>query len=141
MVYVVVLVVVVALLALALLSFLPSSQHTSNTSSSSNSSPLQLLKIDEIVPYGAGCIALEGIGHSCPTAVADTNASSLTDVELVEYRGTDYYAGNFSIGPFSAPKVTYLEVWFTNSTIFCVSPSYGNYAACPVVEPLPSASW
>jgi hypothetical protein len=100
-----------------------------------------LLEINEIVPYGAGCIVLEGIGHSCPTAAANTNASSLRDAELVAYEGADYYAGNFSVGPFSAPSVTYLEVWFTNSTIFCISPSYSNHATCPVVEPLTPASW
>jgi hypothetical protein len=139
--YVVGLVIVIALLVVGLLSFQPSNQQTSNTSSSSSASSFQLLKINEIVPYDAGCIVLEGIGHSCPTKSADTNASSLSEVELAAYQGTDYYAGNFSVGPFSAAKVAYLEVWFTNSTIFCISPSYSDHATCPVFEPLPLASW
>jgi hypothetical protein len=139
--YVVGLVMVIALLVVGLLSFQPSNQQTSNTSSSSNSSSFQLLKINEIVPYDAECNVLGGIGHSCPTRSAYTNASSLREVELVAYQGTDYYAGNFSVGPFSAPSVTYLEVLFTNSTIFCISPPYSNYATCPVVEPLPLVSW
>lgn len=129
---------VVAVMALTVLSLQPSNE---SSSLSSDASSFRLLKIDEVVPYDAECAVLGDIGHSCPTKATDTNASSLREVELVSYQRTDYYAGNFSVGPFSAPSVTYLQVWFTNSTVFCISPSYDNHATCPVSESLPVASW
>jgi hypothetical protein len=137
-------VAVIAVLALSTLSFQPSNVLTSSDTppfSSPDNPSFRVLKINEVIPYDAGCIVLEGIGHSCPTKGANTVASSLREVELIAYGSTDYYAGNFSVGPFSAPSVTYLEVWFTNSTIFCVSPLYASFPACPLNESLPSVSW
>jgi len=110
----------------------------------------QVLKTNVTVPYGTGCMVLEGIGHTCPTttASAGTSASTIRDVELAAYQGIDYYAGNFSEGPYGPGSYvdgqltfTSTDVWFTNSTIFCASPLYGSYATCPVDEPLPSVSW
>jgi len=150
---VVFLVVGVAVLVFALLSFQPSNQTTSHTSSvsSSNTSSFQVLKTNVTVPYDAACMVLEGIGHTCPTVTAnpETSVSTVRGVELVAYQGTDYYAGSFCKGPCGngsyfngVSTVPYPSVWFTNSTIFCVSPAlYGNYATCPVNESLPSVSW
>jgi len=143
---------VVAILAFTALSFQPSNQSTSNTSSvsTSNTPSFQVLRTNVTVPYDAGCMVLEQIGHTCPTVTAnpETSNSSLRGLELISYQGTDYYAGCFGKGPCGngsyfngVSTVPYPNVWFTNSTIFCVSPLYGNYATCPVNESLPSVYW
>ena len=104
--------------------------------------PFQVLETNVTVSYDAECLVLQDIGHTCPTvSVGDTGSSAswMRGVELVAFQATDYYAGNFSAG-FTGPYVSH-DVWFTNSTIFCVTPLLGNYATCPVDEPLPSVSW
>jgi hypothetical protein len=144
---VVLVVVVVAVLALTVLSFQPSNQRTSNTSSlSSNaSSSFQVLKTNATVSYDAECLVLENIGHTCPTisqGANGTSASYMRNVELVAFQGADYYAGNFSGGfAVGGPTFPSHNVWFTNSTIICISPSFSNYATCSVNESLPSVSW
>jgi hypothetical protein len=117
-------------------------------SSTSTASSWQVLKTNVTVSYDTQCMVLYAVGHGCPTMNANTNASSLRGVELVAYQGTDYYAGNFSEGPYGPgpysngrPVIAYHNVLFTNSTIFCVSPSYGDYVVCPYPEPLPIVSW
>ncbi len=91
----------------------------------------QVLKTNVTVGYDAGCMVLEAVGHTCPTKGANTTTSSLTGVELILYRGTDYYVGNFSAGPYGQTIVSYLTVWFTNTTIYCITPPNDNYSACP----------
>ncbi len=129
--------VVIAILALTVLSIQPFNHPTSSTSvSSSNAPSFQVLKTNVIVSSAIGCMVLEGIGHTCPTVTTDpfTTPANLKGVELITYQGTDYYAGNLSGFGSSG-------VWWSNSSIFCVSPQYGSYAACPVNESLPSVSW
>jgi len=105
-----------------------------------------VLKTNVIVRSAVECMVLEQIGHTCPTVTTDpfTTPSSFMGVELITYQGTDYYAGNLSgIGGFSngVSTVPYPGVWFTNSTIFCVSQPYGDSATCPTSGRLPSVSW
>lgn len=140
--------VVVAILALTVVSFQPSNQpspNRSSVSSSSNESSFQVLKTNVIVNSAVECMVYEGIGHTCPTVTSDpfTTPSSFKGVELIAYQGTEYYAGDLSgLGGFSNGVSTtpYPSVWFTNSTIFCMSPS-SSYPTCPVAESLPSVSW
>ena len=135
-VYAVCSVAVVAILAFAVVSFHPSNQQTSN------SGPFQVLRTDITVSYNAECLVLEPTGHTCPTISIGANGTSespMRNVELISYQGTHYYAGNFSAG-FVGPSVSH-NIWFTNSSIFCTSPSLGNYNACPLNEALPQASW
>jgi hypothetical protein len=91
----------------------------------------QVLKTNVTVRYGTGCMVFEAVGHTCPPKGENTTTSSLTGVELIVYRGTDYYAGNFSAGPYGQTAVSYLIVWFTNTTIYCITPPNDNYPACP----------
>ncbi len=148
-------VAVVVLLALTFVSFFPSNQQqqqTSNTSSGSNASSasFQVLRTNMTIPYGAGCMVLEQLGNTCPpvTVNPQTSNSSLRGVELISYQGTNYYAGTFSKGPIGngsyfngESTVMYPRVWFTNSTVFCVTPARGSFAACPVSASLPAVSW
>ena len=76
-------------------------------------------------------MVFEAVGHTCPTKGANATTSSLTGVELILYRGADYYAGNFSAGPYGQTAISYLTVWFTNTTIYCITPPNGIYPACP----------
>lgn len=71
---------------------------------------------------GVPCTGLD-LG-SCPT-----NAT-LTDVELISYGGVPYYLysetlpnGGGTIAGGSAPTSVY-TVWFTNSSVYCVSPAH-----------------
>lgn len=108
------------------------SMTSSLVSSNSSSSSWQVLKTNVIVPYDIGCTVFEAVGHTCPTKGPNTTVSSLEGVELIVYRGTDYYAGNFSEGPYGdIMTVSYRIVWFTNTTIYCTTPPEENYTACP----------
>jgi hypothetical protein len=79
-------------------------------------------------------MVFETVGHTCPTKGSNTTTSSLAGVELILYRGTDYYAGNFSAGPYGQTAVSILSVWFTNSTIYCVSPANENKPLCTALK-------
>jgi len=147
---VVILVIVVIAVGLWAYNMRPPSPNVCCSSTPETSSVFQVLKTNVTIPYGAGCMVLEQIGHTCPTVTAspETSNSSLRGLELISYQGTDYYAGCFGKGPCGngsyfngVSTVSYPNVWFTNSTIFCVSPLYGNYATCPINESLPSVYW
>jgi|SRR5579872_2660599 len=99
--------------------------------SSTETTSWQVLKTNVTVGYDAGCIVFEAVGHTCPTKGANTTTSSLTGVELILYRGTEYFTGNFSAGPYGQTAASYLNVWFTNTTIYCITPPNDNYPACP----------
>ncbi len=144
MLYIALSVMVVAVfLAVTVLSSFKPPQVPNTSSVSSHASSFQVLKTNVTIPYRAGCMVLEQIGHTCPTMTAnpETSNSSLRGIELIAYQGTDYYAGTFSKGPYAGGNAAFPSVWFTNSTIFCISPHYANYPTCPVNEPLPPISW
>lgn len=64
---------------------------------------------------------------ACPSA----ENASLSPVDLIEYGGVHYYlyhqtapsGAPLSQGQTTEPDATY-EVWFTNSTVFCISPAH-----------------
>jgi hypothetical protein len=65
------------------------------------------------------------------TTNALTAPSILRGVELISYGGTNYYAGRFNGNFGGSYSVPYHDVWFTNSTIFCISPDVNNYVYVP----------
>jgi len=79
---------------------------------------------------------IEFEGFSCPTINTAAHSSSLENAELISYQGTEHYGTNFTgyLNGQGAPST----IWFTNSTIFCVSPMTSGYATCPTHPILPS---
>jgi len=71
---------------------------------------------------------------SCPPAYPGAKSPSL-NVEIISYHGEVLYDANISIGVNGQPMTW--TMWFTNSTIFCVSPSDG-YALCPTHPTYPT---
>jgi hypothetical protein len=69
------------------------------------------------------CVLLEA---TCPyQVVEDPSHLALGGIELISYDGSYYYAYN-SIPPAPGFPDLLFTVWFTNSTIYCVSPA-GNW--------------
>jgi hypothetical protein len=67
---------------------------------------------------------------SCPTINTAMHSPSLSNVEIISYQGKELYDMNFTYG-FNGQPVTH-TVWFTNETVFCVSPMFNGYKLCPV---------
>jgi len=59
-----------------------------------------------------------------------SHSPSLSNVDVVSYRGEELYDVNSSY-VINGQRLTY-TIWFTNDTIICVSPSYDGYVLCPV---------
>ncbi|MDA4118824.1 MAG: hypothetical protein OK455_10845 [Thaumarchaeota archaeon] len=80
-------------------------------------------------PGHAGAIAIcEGFGFPCPSGDYPQPATS-----LVFYKGTFYYVSNIPVSTGShgdGPIVNY-DVWYTNSTVLCMTPRVASYAICP----------
>ena len=88
----------------------------------------QVLKTNVVISQQAACMALEAVGHTCPTA---DSSYQLTGVLLVEYSGTDYYVATLTQGPYNdgpytpdQPITQTRVVWFSNTTVFCINPQY-----------------
>jgi hypothetical protein len=110
----------------------------STTSGRSTTTPSwQVLKTDvTLSDYSTVCMVLEWDGHTCPTVGYPDISRSLPPVELISYQGELLYAENFTLGPYAGDFVngqTIIEtIWFTNSTIFCLSSPSGSYIdGCP----------
>jgi len=88
----------------------------------------QVLKSNITVYYGTACMVVYAVNFGCPTINTATHSPSVGNVQLVGYVGNQYYVGQVGVN-----DVLY-TIWFTNSTIFCVSPlsdTGANYLACP----------
>jgi hypothetical protein len=119
----------------------PSSSLQDGTSSQVNSqyptnATLQVINSNITVYYGTACMIVELFQLSCPTMNTAAHSPSLSNVELIGYQGIAYYALNFTFYLDGQP-VTH-TVWFTNSTVFCVSPISEGYDACPIQAQPPS---
>ena len=132
-------VVVVALIAASGISYFASSpkvqtDHTSSTGQTLVSN-WRIVRTNLTVYNGAACIPVEASYLSCPTVDTAAHSPSLSDVDLISYLGTYYYAVNFTFYLAGQP-VTNL-IWYTNSTVFCMSPPPTNsgYSACPIGPP------
>ena len=67
--------------------------------------------------YEIVCVLLEA---TCPYQTVENNSNlSLSGVELISYDGSYYYEYR---PPPDYPDMLFM-VWFTNSTIYCVSPA------------------
>jgi hypothetical protein len=115
----------------------PSLAVTSNSTSSTNSTAWAVLNSNTTVYGNLACEDTVAVLYpvSCPPTYPGVKSPSLTNVEIISYRGQVLYDANISIGINGQP-ITW-TMWFTNSTIFCVSPSDG-YALCPTHPTYPT---
>jgi hypothetical protein len=96
-----------------------SARHAANTTTSSNpGSNWKVVKSNLTVDFNANCIF-----GPCPTGPWPTK-----NVELIDYLGNYYYGINFTY--YSNGQPVKHTIWFTNSTVFCISPASG-YNLCP----------
>jgi hypothetical protein len=56
-------------------------------------------------------------------------------VELIRYGITYYYSANQTLPAGEPGSYPSYDVWFTNSTVFCVSPGYPQTPTCPTAPP------
>jgi hypothetical protein len=95
------------------------SWHTPiSTTFNNSSSNWKVMKSNLTVNFNAACIF-----GPCPTGSWPTK-----NVELINYQGHYYYGINFTYSSNGQP-VSH-TIWFTNSTVFCISPASG-YNLCP----------
>jgi len=115
----------------------PSSASTSEVASSTSINTLttsslasyRILQRNLTIYFDPACIPPELEGFSCPTVNAAAHSPSLGNIELISYQGSEYYGTNFTGYMNGQPDTS--DVWFTNSTILCVSPMAGGYPECP----------
>ena len=97
---------------------------------STNSSSWTVIRTNTTVYYGVACQPLSIFEFSCPPIDTASHSPSLSNVDVVSYRGQELYDVNSSYN-INGQLLTY-TVWFTNDTVICVSPSLDGYALCPV---------
>jgi hypothetical protein len=116
-----------------------STESTSSTSSSSaspsvsvtsNSSSWTVIRTNTTLHYGLACTPLGLFEMSCPTIDKALHSPSLSNVDVVSYRGEELYDVNSSY-VINGQRLTY-TIGFNNDTVVCVSPSYDGYVLCPV---------
>lgn len=97
-----------------------STQRYSNPPSTSQglASGWRVVRTNLTVNFNAACIF-----GPCPTGSWPTK-----NVELINYKGNYYYGINFTY--YSNGQPVSHTIWFTNSTVFCISPASG-YNLCP----------
>lgn len=97
-----------------------SASHDSNSISTTHSlaSGWKVVRSNLTVDFNAACIF-----GPCPTGTWPTK-----NVMLIDYQGSYYYDINFTY--YSGGQPVTHTIWFTNSTVFCISPAYG-YNLCP----------
>ena len=122
-----------------------SSSASASISATSNSSSWTVIQTNTTLYYGPACTPLGLFQMSCPTIDKASHSPSLSNVDVVSYRGEELYDVNSSY-VINGQRLTY-TIGFTNDTIICVSPLYDGYALCPVHPvfpaigiPTPSAS-
>jgi len=94
-----------------------------------------VIRTNTTLYYGPACTPLSLFEFSCPTINTALHSPSLSNVDVVSYRGEELYDVNSSYN-INGQQLIY-TVWFTNDTIFCVSPSLDGNALCPVHPILP----
>ena len=107
---------------------LRSQKTTTTTVIQQGTAQWAVLKDNITVYYGTACMVIDAVNFGCPTEDTATHSPSIRNVELVSYGGSQYYIGQVGVN-----EILY-TIWFTNSTIFCVSPPSDTgptYSACP----------
>lgn len=105
----------------AYLAWTTTNQHTPNSVTTGHTpvSSWTVVRTNLTVNFNAACIF-----GSCATGPWPTK-----NVELINYQGNNYYGINFTY--YSNGQPVKHTIWFTNSTVFCISPSAG-YNLCPI---------
>jgi hypothetical protein len=100
--------------------FWTSADRHSNSISTTHSLTLsyKVVRSNLTVNFNAACVF-----GPCPTGPWPTK-----NVMLIDYQGSYYYGINFTY--YSGGQPVAHTIWFTNSTVFCISPAYG-YNLCP----------
>jgi hypothetical protein len=113
-----------------------SSSPSSTSSTFTNSSAWTVINSNATVYGNLACLDTVAILFpiSCPPTFPGAKSPSLK-VEIISYHGEVLYDANISVG-FNGQPITH-TMWFTNSTIFCVSPMVDAHKLCPVhpIEP------
>ena len=117
----------------AIISSLPNDSRVGGQTSSATASTLsevyQVIRSNLSLRGQVASIPCKDLGMICPPA----SDASLSHVELIEYGGMYFYSHN-QTAPTGEPGVHPMyEVWFTNSTVFCVSPVYPQNPTCPTL--------
>jgi|SRR5579872_2292847 len=98
---------------------------------SCGASTLQTIRTNLTIYYSPACLVRETFSQSCPTINTVDQSPSMSNVSLLYYRYTTfYYSVDFTL--YSNNMPTTYNVWFTNSSIFCITPKYENYRVCPL---------
>jgi hypothetical protein len=88
-----------------------------------------VLKENMTVSPDTACVVITAFGFGCPTEGNATASPYVHDVELLSYQGNQYYMANQTVN-----TIPY-TIWFTNSTVFCISPAFDegpiSYLLCP----------
>ena len=113
---VVAIVAVIAILALAL-------GVTIGVSISSGKTSTPYIVISNLYIHGQTARLFLCQGLPDVLCVAVNNETSVA-VQLIEFRGNDYYLGNITLN-----DVVY-QVWFNNSTIICANPKVSDVDIC-----------
>ncbi len=110
---------------------------TGNSVSVGSSGSYQVLKTNLTIYYGPACIPPNLEGFGCETIDTALHSPSLSGVDLIQYQGSKYYGLNFTGYENGQPDTR--DIWFTNSTILCVSPPTSEYPPCPTSSARPRA--
>jgi hypothetical protein len=126
----------------------PTTLHPPTSVASSLSPGWTVVRSGLTLYYDTACIPVESQDLSCPTSDPGSHSPYLNNVDLISYKGTYYYAVNFTYYENGQPDTH--TIWFTNSTVFCMSPRQmsSGYSLCPtqpaqslfVAFPISSAS-
>ncbi|MDA4126582.1 MAG: hypothetical protein OK452_05195 [Thaumarchaeota archaeon] len=106
-------------------------QHTSNSVTTSHSLAFgwTIIRTNLTVYYNTACVVIESSYLSCPTMDTASHSPFLRNVDLILYQGNHYYDVNFTY--YSNGQPVTRTIWFTNSTVFCMSPMRSGYGTCP----------
>jgi hypothetical protein len=106
-------------------------QSQASSTGQNRASSWEVVKTSLTVYYGTACIPVEASYLSCPTMDTANHSPSQSNVDLIRYQGSYYYAVNFTYSLNGQPITR--TIWFTNSTVFCMSPQEpgSGYELCP----------
>jgi len=98
------------------------------TVSSGSSAVYQVLQRNLTIGGNAAAVLCSTEYLDCPKS---TN-QSLANVELISYGGVRYYATNRTGSGYVSGETVNRTFWFTNSSIYCISPYFIQITTCPV---------
>ena len=105
----------------------PSSSTSNATSAMAPSAVYQVFEANLTLRGETATIPCGDLGMGCPPV---SNAL-IFPVELIRYGITYYYSANQTLPAGEPGSHPSYDVWFTNSTVFCVTPAYPQTPTCP----------